>query len=547
MSLSPQFLDELRARTTLSTLIGRDVPLKKAGREWKGLCPAHNEKSPSFTVNDEKGFGHCFGCGFHVDAIRWMTDQKGFSFIDAVKELAAAAGMEVPAADPRQAEHQKRREDGTAIMDKAMLWFMDQLMQPNQAAGDVRAYLEQRGIGPALWTRFGIGLAPHSKTGDRPHMANLGASVDDLVEVALIRRNDDSGNLYDFFRRRIMIPIHDARGKCIAFGGRIMGAGEPKYLNSPDTVLFDKGRMLFNLHRAAPKARATNRLIIVEGYMDVIGLARVGIEECVAPNGTALTEAQMALAWKLVDEPIICMDGDNAGKKAAVRAAIRALPVLAPGKGLSFVFPPEGQDPDDVAQKGGIEAVNTMFAAHLGICDVLWQEALEQLGNRSPERFSRVTKDLRDLVGTIRDPDVRSAYGQDFRSRLEQLHFRNGNLPGRYAPSRQAVNTAVMDALINGILANPAVLNLHAEEILKIRWANEDHAKLVDGLVSILDDNGQMPVDLDPALHKYGVSDVAAQVRVMSTLRFPFLVNTGSDAAIAALVDAIKSTIYPKR
>ena len=276
MSIPPAFLDELRARTTLSSLVMRTVPLKKAGREWKGCCPVHQEKTPSFYVNDEKGFAHCFGCQFHTDAIGWLVDQCGLSFIDAVKELAAAAGMEVPAPDPRAAEKQKRRDDSTHIMDRAAAWFAGELFKPDQASTDARVYLASRGIDQALIDTFRIGYAPHSKMGDKPHMACLGASPEELEQLGLVKRNPDTGRAYDFFRRRIIIPIHDARGKCIGFGGRIIGPGEPKYLNSPDTPIFDKGRTLFNLHRAAPKARATNRLIIVEGYLDVIALWSAG-------------------------------------------------------------------------------------------------------------------------------------------------------------------------------------------------------------------------------------------------------------------------------
>lgn len=547
MSIPASFLDELRARTTLSTLVSRTVPLKKAGHEFKGCCPVHNEKTPSFHVNDEKGFVHCFGCGYHKDAIGWMIDQHGMTFIDAVKELAAQAGLDVPAPDPRAAERQKRREESTASMDKAMLFFMDQLMQPDPAANEARAYLEQRGIDATLWTSFGIGYAPNSRMADTPHMARLGIPLEEALSLGLVKHNADSGRSYDFFRRRIMIPIHDARGKVIAFGGRSIGAGEPKYLNSPDTPIFDKGRTLYNLHRAAPKARATSRLIIVEGYMDVIGLARAGIEEAVAPNGTALTEAQMALAWKLVDEPIVCMDGDSAGKRAALRAAIRALPVLAPGKGLSFVFPPEGQDPDDVAQREGAAGIEAMFAQRFGIAEVLWQEAIVQLGKRTPESFSRVRRDLRDLVGTIRDPDVRTAYAGDFKIRLEQLESRHGNLPGRVAPARQAVNTAVQDALIKGILKWPNITTRMVEKLCMLQWANPDHAKLVDALLSISDDHyPSMPDDLDAGLQKYGVADIAAAVRMSSTLRFPFLTETDPVAGERMVADAIITTLYPR-
>ena len=470
------------------------------------------------------------------------------TFIDVVKELASAAGMEVPAMDPRQAEREKRRDSHTDIMLKAADWFHDQLMQPlNGPAADARTYLEGRGLDVGLWTRFQIGFAPNSKMGDTPHMARLGASTEDLTALGLVKVSD-SGNAYDFFRRRIMIPIHDARGKVIAFGGRIVGQGEPKYLNSPDTPIFDKGRTLFNLHRAAPKARATSRLIIAEGYMDVIGLASVGIEEVVAPNGTALTEAQMALAWKLVDEPIVFMDGDKAGKRAALRAAMRALPVLAPGKGLSFAYPPEGQDPDDIARSGGAAAIEAILAQRCGIAEVLWQEALEQLGNRSPERFSRVRRELRDLVDTIRDADVHAAYMSDFRARFERLETRQGNLPGRQAPGRQAVNAAVQEALIKGMLVLPGAVPKLADLAVQIKWGNPDHAKLLDALLSIHEDHFPgMPEDLDAGLQKYAAYDVAIAVRTSTPLRFPFLAAGDTAAREKLLVEAFASTLYPNR
>ena len=551
MTIPASFLDELRARTTLSTLVQRTVPLKKAGREWKGLCPVHAEKSPSFTVNDEKGFGHCFGCGFHADAIRWMTDIVGMSFIDAVKELAAAAGMEVPAPDPRAAEKAQRRDDSTAIMDKAAGWFHEQLVGgaalAGRDAGEALSYLHRRDITDDLIAAFQIGFAPASRMGDTPHLIARGLPAEPLAELGLVKRNADTGSTYDFFRRRIMIPIHDARGKTIAFGGRIVGAGEPKYLNSPDTPVFDKGRTLFNLHRAAPKARATGRLVVVEGYFDVIGLARAGIEESVAPNGTALTEAQLALCWKLVDEPIVCMDGDKAGRKAAVRAAIRSLPVLAPGKGLRFVFPEAGQDPDDVARAGGAVAVEAMLGAQHGIVDVLWQEALEQIGDRSPERLSRVRRDLRDLVGTIRDPDVRSAYGSELHQRLERLGARQASLPGRSAPARQAVNTAVQDALIKGVVASPAVLGTFGPQLLATPWHNPDYPKLLDGLMCILEDAPGQALDIEAGLQRYACTDIAAQVRALPTLRFPFLAATDPAEAEALLADALRATFSPRR
>src|SRR5690606_23184428 len=325
--LSPAFLDELRARTLLSALVARTLKLTKAGREFKACCPFHNEKTPSFYVNDEKGFYHCFGCQAHGDAISWMTDQRGLSFMDAVKELADAAGMDVPAPDPRAQAKAERAAGLYGVMDEAQAWFAEQLGGIEGAAA--RDYLGKRGIDARTLARFGFGFAPDGRGKLRAALRQIGN--DGLVEAGLlIAPDDEAREPYDRFRGRVTFPIRDPRGRVIAFSARILGPGEPKYLNSPDTPLFDKGRTLFNFDRAAPASRETGRVIVVEGQMDVIALDEAGIGDVVAPLGTALTEAQLTLLWRLSPTPILCFDGDAAGRKAAVRAALRALPHLGP-------------------------------------------------------------------------------------------------------------------------------------------------------------------------------------------------------------------------
>jgi len=322
MTLSPAWLDELRARTVLSAVIAPSVKLLRAGREWKACCPFHDEKTPSFTVNDDKGFYHCFGCGAHGDAIRFLTDHRGMPFMDAVKELAGKAGMEVPAPDPMAKERADRAASLTDVMAEAAKWYSEQLNGIKGA--EARDYLKRRGIGDETIQRFGLGLAPDNRNALKRALDKLGE--DRLIETGMLIQPEEAGkDSYDRFRGRLMFPIRDARGRVIAFGGRILGDGEPKYLNSPDTILFDKGRTLYNLDRAGPASRTAKRLIVVEGYMDVIALDRAGIAEAVAPNGTALTEGQIERLWRLDPSPILCFDGDNAGKKAAVRAALRAL------------------------------------------------------------------------------------------------------------------------------------------------------------------------------------------------------------------------------
>src|SRR6188472_1217390 len=273
MTLSPQWLDELRARTLLSAVISPSVKLIRAGREWKACCPFHNEKTPSFTINDEKGFYHCFGCGAHGDAIRFLTDQRGMPFMDAVKELAAKAGMDVPSPDPRAAERAERSAGLYEVMDAANRWFIEQLDGVDGAAA--RTYLKERGIDDATRKKFGFGFAPDSRGKLKAALASIGN--DKLVDAGLLIAPDDGKQPYDRFRGRLTYPIRDVRGRVIAFSARIIGEGEPKYLNSPDTPLFDKGRTLFNIDLAGPASRQARRLIVVEGYMDVIGLDRAGI------------------------------------------------------------------------------------------------------------------------------------------------------------------------------------------------------------------------------------------------------------------------------
>lgn len=416
MTLSPQFLDELRMRTSLSALVGKSVKLQKAGREMKGCCPFHDEKTPSFYVNDDKAFYHCFGCGAHGDAIRFLTEARGLPFIDAVKELAAAAGLEMPAADPRAAQKAEQLSGLHDVMAAAERWFGEQLNGVD--GGAARAYLDRRGIGERERRAFGLGFAPDSRGRLKTALAKAGDAK--LVEAGLLIAVDDK-EPYDRFRGRLMIPIRDPRGRTIAFGGRIIGEGEPKYLNSPETPLFDKGRTLYNLDRAAGAARKAGRLIVVEGYLDVIALARIGIDEAVAPLGTALTEAQLERLWRLVDVPILCLDGDSAGQKAAIRAAQRALPMLAPARSLAFATLPPGQDPDDLARSGGRAAIDALLAAPEPLADRLWRHEQAALPLTTPEARAGLRKRLGALIDEIGDRDVRDQYRLEYRTRFDAL------------------------------------------------------------------------------------------------------------------------------
>lgn len=499
MSLTPAFLDELRARTSLSTLIGKSVKVTKAGKEYKACCPFHNEKTPSFTINDDKGFYHCFGCGAHGDAIRWMTDQRGLPFMDAVKELAQNAGMELPALDrqaARKAEQARTLHDVTAA---AQSWFMAQMDGIDGA--EARAYLDRRGISAATRHAFGIGFAPDSRTALRSALKEFGDPL--LVEAGMVIAPDAEGGRtrapYDRFRGRLMIPISDARGRVIAFGGRILGAGEPKYLNSPDTPLFDKGRTLYNLDKALPAARKAGRIIVVEGYMDVIALAQAGIEECVAPLGTALTEHQIERLWKIADVPVLCFDGDSAGQKAANRAALRALPILKPGMSLSFVTLPAGMDPDDVVRGKGASAFEPHVARAQPLADRLWQMEQDALPLGTPEARAGLQQRLNEHVAGIADPLVRKEYGRAMQDRFFDAYgwrrSERGAVRGFIARSREEArsNLVRMDeridrmirrAVLLGICRHPAALSTMREDLARLAMPTQSLSDWRDMLIA---------------------------------------------------------------
>ena len=497
MTLSPQWLDELRARTVLSAVIAPSVKLIRAGREWKACCPFHNEKTPSFTVNDDKGFYHCFGCGAHGDAIRFLTDHRGMPFMDAVKELAGKAGLEVPAPDPKARERAERTASLTDVMAEVQTWFADQLK--GAEGGVARDYLQRRGLTAQTIARFGLGFAPDGRARLKQSLAQLGE--DRLVETGMLIKPDD-GATYDRFRGRLMFPIRDPRGRVIAFGGRILGEGEPKYLNSPDTDLFDKGRTLYNLDRAGPASRTARRLIVVEGYMDVIALDQAGIGEAVAPNGTALTEAQIERLWRLEPAPILCFDGDSAGRKAAVRAALRALPLLGPDRTLRFVELPAGQDPDDVVRSGGKEAFEALLAQAEPLVERLWRHEHQAEPLATPEAWAGLKQRLVAHASAIGHADLARLYRQDWLDRFyalrrpperERRPFVKG---GRWVPpeppvgararaiAASGIDAPTARALILGFTYFPEELPAHCEQLAHLPIADQGTARLRDELVN---------------------------------------------------------------
>src|ERR1700732_1802208 len=417
MRFTPQFLEELRARLPVSEVVGKRVKLKKAGREYKGLSPFQQEKTPSFTVNDQKQFYHDFSTGKHGNIFDFLMETEGVTFPEAVERLASMAGLPLPAATPDAARHEARRKTLHDVMELAAKFFCDTLASRNGAKA--RGYLADRGILPNTQLQFRLGYASPDRFALKEHLGNQGIPVQDMVETGLLIGGDDIPVPYDRFRDRVMFPITDARGRVIAFGGRALEKDVPaKYLNSPETPLFHKGDNLYNLSTARTAAHNGSALIVVEGYVDVIAMVTSGFAGTVAPLGTALTENQLMLLWKMADEPILCFDGDRAGQKAAWRAADMALPHLKPGKSLRFALLPEGQDPDDLARSGGRGAVEEVISAARGLADVIWSREIEGGTFATPERRAALEARIGELSNGIRDEVVRRHYRQNFSERL---------------------------------------------------------------------------------------------------------------------------------
>ena len=548
--LSPAFLDELRARTSLSGLIARSIKLQKAGNEYKAPCPFHHEKTPSFYVNDDKGFYHCFGCSAHGDAIRWLTDQRGLPFIDAVKELADAAGLEMPAPDPVARERAERAASLTDVTQAAADWYRTQLASPAGAAA--RAYLDGRGIDAKTQAEFGIGYAPGGRKALAEALKHFPGDM--LVDAGMLIRPEE-GDPYDRFRDRLMIPIADRRGRVIAFGGRALSDAEPKYLNSPETPLFDKGATLFSLHRAAPAARRSGRLIVVEGYLDVVALHRAGIDEAVAPLGTALTERQMERAWSLVDVPLLCLDGDKAGVKAALRAAERAMPLVRPGKSLAFATLPQGQDPDDLVRAGGAHAFEAAIAAPASLLRLLYDRERASGDMAQPEQRAGLRARLDALAASCTDAVV----GQEFKRSFSDLFFEDFGWKRRDREQLRSdmlhtvpvapgdLGHSFVRSALFGLTRFPAVLRRRFEQVAHLtiedRRLDRWRGVLLDAVRrgDVLDGDG-----IDAILAADGLAEVL-NFGLTRDLRFAFNTGLGDEAVQVAVLDALVAFLCEER
>ena len=492
----------------------------------------------AFTLEDNILTGNCFGCSAHGDAIRWMTDQRGLPFMDAVKELAQAAGMDVPAPDPRDAERAARASSLYDVMTAAADWFSAQLQGIEGA--NARSYLDQRGLKPDTIKAFNMGYAPDSRGKLKTALTRFGEEA--LIEAGLLIKVDDKES-YDRFRGRLMIPIRDPRGRVIAFGGRILGSGEPKYLNSPDTPLFDKGHTLYNLDLAAPAARKANRIIVVEGYMDVIALAQAGIGEAVAPLGTALTEAQLERLWRHAEVPILCFDGDAPGQKASIRAALRAFPALGPGRSLSFATLPQGQDPDDLVKSGGAAAMERLLAEPEPLVERLWRHERDASPLRTPEDKAGLRRRLTEHAQTITNPDVRAQYLAEFRGRFETQFLARRDMgrknAGRRGPynrffeqpvsgqtksiSGAGIAPVYAKAIMAGLLHHPVMLHACGEALSELMIDDNDLNHMRATLIDAACDNA----DLDPPTilticDSAGLGALAKQLTSANGLAFSF-------------------------
>lgn len=419
MPLPPRFLEELNSKISLAQVVGKKVKLTKRGREYIGLCPFHHEKTPSFSVSEEKGFYHCFGCGAHGDAIRFVMETERRSFSDVLEQLCRSVGMELPRSTPEQQAMVKRQMSLYKIMEKACSFYQEQLFKT--AGEKALSYLKGRRLEAKTIETFRLGYAPGGNL-LRSHLLREGCEEKDLIDLGLVCKSTEAGrDNYDYFRDRVIFPIQDRRGHIIGFGGRVMGEGEPKYLNSPETALFHKGENVYGLYIGTDEIIKKEQVVLVEGYMDVISLHQAGIKNAVAPLGTALTEQQIGLLWQKAPEPVICFDGDNAGRRAAARACERALPILKAGHSLKFLWLPDGLDPDEFVGAFGRDSFLHQLTQTQSLCDVIWDRLTEGKGFETPEKLALLEKEIKEETALIKDDTIRSYYEKEFRKKLKEL------------------------------------------------------------------------------------------------------------------------------
>ena len=420
MILPQGFLDELREKIVLSDVIRRRVKLTHRGHEALGLCPFHKEKTPSFTVNDNKGFYHCFGCGAHGDAVRFLMEAEKLPFMEAVEVLAGMAGMKMPQPNQVDLAKEKKRSDLLDIMEQVCQFYQNQLFGPN--GGKAREYFQRRGLTQETAQKFRLGYAPRGSLLLK-FLEEKRIDLKACQSLGLLARNQQYQTLHDYFYERVMFPVFDRKKRVIGFSGRVLEKVEPKYLNSPETELFHKGEQLFELPFAIDTIRQKNSAILVEGNMDVISLHQAGFTQTVAPMGTALTENQIQLLWRLCDEPVICFDGDGAGQHAMIRAMNRALPILVPGKSLRFAVLSGGLDPDDIIRTKGADEFKHVLKNAKTLIDVFWENILNTNTYSTPERMAKLQENALSIVKEIKNKEVQNLYEREVKKRLKVLNY----------------------------------------------------------------------------------------------------------------------------
>ena len=487
MAVPPEFIEDLRQRVPLSDIIGRRVKLTRKGRRFSGLCPFHSEKTPSFSVVDDDGFYHCFGCGAHGDAISFLREMDGLDFMQAVEQLAEMAGLAMPNSaniDPAVTRQRKKVFD---ILEETTKFFEARLRADE--GRDASQYIKQRCLDAATVKNFRLGYAPRS--GLQTVLAGKGFSDHEMILAGVLGKSDRDGRLYDYFRDRIIFPIENRQGKVIAFGARALGDAQPKYLNSGDSPTFSKKAVLYGWVQARDAVRRKLPLVVVEGYMDVIAIQRSGIAAAVATLGTALTPEQIALLWKLHDEPILCFDGDTAGQRAQSRALERILPMLEPGRSARLAMLPAGKDPDDVLGESGPEGLRKILSCAQALVDVVWTTTAAQFDTQQPEARAQFWQSVRGLVRSIDNNQVRGAYGDEIENRIAAMRALTRGRTNIFI-ARRTIRpaTGLMHrhrAIMALILAHPALVPANFEALSMMEIADEklDHARkaVIDAVI----------------------------------------------------------------
>jgi DNA primase len=587
MRYNETLLDEILRRTDLVQLVGKRVKLERKGRVFWGLCPFHKEKSPSFKVENERRTFHCFGCGAGGDAFKWLRETEGLNFPEAVKQLADLAGVQLPAFSPEEEEREARRKSLYEVVELAAKFFEEQLRAGVGASA--REYLTSRGLSGDICSRFRIGYAPDTNSALITHLSAQNISLADMVEAGLAREAAGGRAARDFFFNRVMFPIEDFRGRIVAFGGRALSSeAKPKYINTGETTLFSKGRLLYNFKRAREAAVKDQQLILAEGYMDVIALSGAGFHGAVAPLGTALTDEQLQLLWRLVPEPVVCLDGDEAGVRAAQRASRLALGQLKPGHSLRFVFLPKGEDPDSFLRSQGPGPMRDLIEKAQSLADVLWQGETAGRDFSTPERRAGLESELDGIVKQIRDPKIADYYKRDFNERVFRAFKQRrtsargsgrggsqwqgrfpppgkpdygkrdyrGDRPSRARPQEHPVSPAVRQSLhaVNAkgaaksakekelmglVLQNPDLIERDAEILAKILLSDPQLDRLKDELLHLAASGARLEKALvESHINRQGMGALADRLRNQ-----PSVLYVAKDRGEAGLEEAWRRAV----